>query len=31
MHTPTVKRVLGFTFIVLLVMAILTWGVDWKH
>lgn len=24
MHTPTVKRVLGFTFIVLLVMAILT-------
>ncbi|BED96186.1 osmoprotectant ABC transporter permease OsmY [Escherichia fergusonii] len=27
MHTPTVKRVLGFTFIVLLVMAILTWGV----
>lgn len=27
MHTPTVKRVLGFTFIVLLVLAILTWGV----
>lgn len=27
MHTPTVKRVLGFTFIVLLVMAILIWGV----